>query len=67
MEEAEAKKLNEIYGTDCKCEFNQADDFKCACKWNEKVTLKEHKSFQELRIVSKPGVYGRLNKTFDRP
>ena len=65
LEESEAKKLN-VYGEDCTCEFNLADDFKCVCLWNKKITLKEHKSFQDLRIVSKLGIYGKLNMTFDR-
>ena len=52
LAETDAKKLDDIYGDDCKCEFNR--DFKCKCGWNENITLKEHKSFQDLRIVSKP-------------
>ena len=64
MEETEAKKLNDIYGEDCKCEFDLADDFKCVCEWNEKITPKEHKSFQDLRIVSKLGIYGEMKMTF---
>ena len=52
LAETDAKKFDDIYGDDCKCEFNR--DFKCKCGWNENITLKEHKSFQDLRIVSKP-------------
>ena len=65
LEETEAKKLNDTYGEDCKCDFDLVDDFKCVCDWNEKITLKEHKSFQDLRIVSKLGIYGQLNMTCD--
>ena len=51
-----------MYGNDCtcelKCEFKcTCCQFKCTCGWNENVTLKEHKSFQDLRIVSKPRIY----------
>ena len=56
MDETEAKKFNDIYGDDCNCEFDLASDFKCGCEWNKKITLKEHKSFQDLRLVSKLGV-----------
>ena len=65
MEETEANKFKDIYGEDCKCEFDLEEDFKCGCKWNEKITLKEHKSFQDLRLVSKLGIYGQLNMAFD--
>ena len=54
LAETDEKNLADIYGDDCKCEFNC--DFKCNCGWNENITLKEHKSFQDLRIVSKPGI-----------
>ena len=59
MAETDAKKLDDVYGDDCKCEFNC--EFKCTCEWNEKITLKEHKSFQDLRKVSKPGILGQPN------
>ena len=59
LEETDAEKLDDMYGDDCKCEFNC--DFKCTCGWNENITLKEHKSFQDLRIVSKPGILGQSN------
>ena len=55
-----------IYGDDCKCEFNVVKDFKCDCGWNNNITLKEHRSFQDVRRVSKLGIYGRPNMTFDR-
>ena len=61
MDETEAKKFNDIYGDDCNCEFDLASDFKCGCEWNKKITLKEHKSFQDLRLVSKLGVDGQPN------
>ena len=54
LEETDAKKLNDMYGNDCKCDFKC--EFKCTCGWNENITLNEHKSFQDLRIVSKPGI-----------
>ena len=53
MNEIEAKKLGDIYGEDCQCEFDIVSDFQCDCGWNQKVTLKEHKAFQGFRIVSK--------------
>ena len=56
------KKLDDMYGNDCKCEFNC--EFKCTCGWNENITLNEHKSFQDLRIVSKPGIEGQRNLAF---
>ena len=61
LQETDAKKLNDMYGNDCKCEFNcefkcTCCQFKCTCGWNENITIDEHKSFQDLRIVSKPGI-----------
>ena len=56
MEEAEAEKFKDLYGEDCKCEFDLEGDFNCRCRWNEQITLKEHKSFQDLRKVSKLGI-----------
>ena len=61
LEETEAKKLNGMYGDDCKCEFKcefkcTCCQFKCSCGWNKTITLKEHKSFQDLRILSKSGI-----------
>jgi len=53
LDEIEAKKLRDIYGEDCQCEFDIVYDFQCDCGWNQKVTLKEHNAFQEFRIVSK--------------
>ena len=58
LEETEAKKFKEIYGEDCKCKFDLEGEFKCSCDWNEKITLKEHNSFQDFRLVSKLGIYG---------
>ena len=65
MEETEATKLDDIYGEDCKCEFDLEGDFKCHCEWNQKITLKEHKSFQDLRLVSKLGINGQPNGRID--
>ena len=56
MEENEAKKFKDIYGEDCKCKFDLVSDFRCDCGWNQKITLKEQKAFQEFRIVSKLGI-----------
>ena len=53
IEEPMARKLNDIYGKDCDCEFDPDYDFKCSCGWNKNITLIEQKSFQDLRIVSK--------------
>ena len=50
--------LVEVYGKDCNCEFDCDKVFKCTCGWNENITLHEHKSFQDLRIVSKSGIHG---------
>ena len=66
LEETDAKKLDDMYGDDCKCEFKcefkcTCCQFKCTCGWNENITLKEHQSFQDLRIVSKPGMYRQPN------
>ena len=66
LEETDAKKLDDMYGDDCKCEFKcefkcTCCQFKCTCGWNENITLKEHQSFQDLRIVSKPGISGQPN------
>ena len=63
LEESDAKKLDDMYGNDCKCDFNcefkcTCCQFKCTCGWNENITIDEHKSFQDLRIVSKPGIKG---------
>ena len=66
FEETEAKTFKDIYGEDCKCEFDLIGDFKCDCGWNEKITPKEHKSFQDLRLVSKQGIYGQSNIAFDK-
>ena len=64
--ETDAKKLDDMYGDDCECEFKcefkcTCCQFKCTCGWNENITLNEHKSFQDLRIVSKLGIYGQPN------
>ena len=59
LEETDAKQFSDMYGDDCKCEFKC--EFKCTCGWNENITLKEHKSFQDLRIVSKLGILGQPN------
>jgi len=56
IQESEARKLDEIYGKDCNCEFDPNHDFKCCCGWNKNITLSEQKSFQDLRIVSKLGI-----------
>ena len=56
IEETKARKLDEIYGKDCDCEFDQERDFKCNCAWNKNITLIEQQSFQDLRIVSKLGI-----------
>ena len=61
LEETDAETLDDMYGDDCKCEFKCAFkctccQFKCSCRWNENITLKEHKAFQDLRKVSKPGI-----------
>ena len=53
----ESKILDAIYGEECTCEFDNGGDFKCSCGWHKKITLDEHKSFQDLRIVSKPGIH----------
>ena len=60
MEENEAKKFKDIYGEDCQCKLDVAKDFKCGCGWNENITLKEHKAFQDFRNVSKLGINHRL-------
>jgi len=60
LEETEARKLDEIYGKDCDCEFDPDRDFKCQCGWNKNITLIEQKSFQDYRIVSKLGINGRI-------
>ena len=65
LEETEATKLD-IYGEDCKCEFDLEGDFKCHCEWKQKITLKEHKSFQDLRLVSKLGINGQPNGRIDK-
>ena len=56
MEQNEAEELKDIYAKDCECDFDE-DIFKCKCGWNENITHKEHKSFQEIRITSKLGIY----------
>ena len=66
IEEAEAKKIKDIYGEDCKCKFDLEGDLTCECRWNEQITLKEHKSFQDLRKVSKLGIYGQSNMAIDQ-
>ena len=66
LEENEAKKIKGIYGEDCKCNFDLEGEFKCGCDWNEQITLKEHKSFQDLRLVSKRGIYGQPNMAIDQ-
>ena len=63
MEETEAKKFKDIYGEDCQCEFDHVSNFQCDCGWNQKITLKEQKAFQEFRIVSKLGINGPLIMT----
>ena len=65
LEENEAKKIKGIYEEDCKCNFDLEGEFKCGCDWNEQITLKEHKSFQDLRLVSKRGIYGESNMAID--
>ena len=65
LEENEAKKFKDIYGEDCKCEFDLEGEFKCGCDWTEKITLKEHKSFQDVRLVSKLGIHGHPNTAID--
>ena len=65
LEETEAKKFKDIYGEDCKCEFDLEGDFKCQCNWDKQTTLKEHKSFQDLRKVSKLGIHGKPNMAID--
>ena len=64
--ESDVKKLDDMYGDVCKCEFKcefkcTCCQFKCTCGWNENITLKEHQSFQDLRIVSKLGILGQPN------
>ena len=44
------------YAKDCECEFNPDVNFNCKCGWNKKITKAEHEKFQDLRIVSKPGI-----------
>ena len=66
LEESDAKKLDDMYGNDCKCEFKcdfkcTCCQFKCTCGWKENITLNEHKSFQDSRKVSKPGIQGQPN------
>ena len=61
----ETKADNDIYGEDCECEFDLKGEFECGCDWMEKITLMEHKSFQDLRLVSKLGIYGQLNMAID--
>ena len=61
LEDTEAKKFKDIYGEDCKCKFDLEGHFKCGCDWKEIITLKEHKAFQDLRIISKPGINCQLN------
>jgi len=56
MEQNEAEELKDIYAKDCECDFDE-DIFKCKCGWNENITHKEHKSFQEIRITSKLGIH----------
>ena len=68
LEETDAKKLDDMYGNDCKCDFDcefkcTCCQFKCTCGWNENITLNEHKSFQNLRKVSKPGIQRQPNLT----
>ena len=65
IEETEARKLGEIYGKDCHCEFDSKRDFKCSCGWNKNITLIEQKSFQDLRIVSKLGINGPYHSRID--
>ena len=60
LEESKPKILDVIYGKDCDCEFDLDGDFKCSCRWNRKITLDEHKSFHDLRIVSKPGIHSPM-------
>ena len=54
------------YGEDCQCEFDVPKDFKCSCGWNSNITLKEHKAFQDFRVVSKLGINGPLIMTIHR-
>ena len=65
LEETEARKLDEIYGKDCDCEFDPEVDFKCNCGWNKNITLIEQKSFQDFRIVSKLGINGPYDSRID--
>jgi len=57
LEESKPEILNAIYGEECVCEFDSDGDFKCNCQWHNKIMLEEHKSFLDLRIVSKPGIH----------
>ena len=65
IEETKARKLDEIYGKDCDCEFDQERDFKCNCAWNKNITLIEQQSFQDLRIVSKLGINRSYHSRID--
>ena len=65
LEDAEAEKFKDIYGGECECKFDVEGDFNCECRWKEQTTLKEHKSFQDLRKVSKSGIYGQPNIAID--
>ena len=66
MEEAEAEKFKDLYGEDCKYKLDLEFDFNCECRWNEQITLKEHKSFQDLRKVSKLGINGQPIMVIDQ-
>ena len=57
LEKSKSKILDVIYAKDCDCEFDLDGDFKCSCRWHRKITLDEHKSFHDLRIVSKPRIH----------
>jgi len=55
---------DEIYEEECDCDFDEDVDFKCICGWNENITLDEHKSFQDVRVVSQhdPDYYTEISR-----
>ena len=57
LEKSKSKILDVIYAKDCDCEFDLDDDFKCSCRWHRKITLGEHKSFHDLRILLKARIH----------
>ena len=60
------KNFKGSYAKDCECEFNPDVNFSCKCGWNKKITKAEHEKFQDLRIVSKPGIKSVENWIFWR-